>query len=298
MPLLGSHLSIAGGYYKAVEAAAELKMDCVQIFTKNNNQWRGKELSAEDVALFRDAIERTGIRMPCGHDSYLINLASPIDSLWKQSLEAFVVEIERAEALGLVGLVIHPGSRVDSTEEQGLRRIVLAIDEAFKRTRHAAVEIWLETTAGQGSSLGHRFEHLRAILDGVKEHYRLGVCIDSCHVFAAGYPLAAPEDYRATLAQFDSIVGLRWVRAFHLNDSKRELGSRVDRHEHIGKGHLGREAFRNILNDPRFAAIPMYLETRKGIVNGRSLDAINLAALRRLMKPKPAGRKTGKAPKL
>jgi deoxyribonuclease IV len=286
MPLLGSHLSIAGGYYKAVEAAAELKMDCVQIFTKNNNQWKGKTLSPEDVALFRDAIERTGIRMPCGHDSYLINLASPTESLWRQSLDAFVIEIERAEALGLVGLVIHPGSCVGSSETEGLGRIVLAIDEAFKRTSRAQVQIWLETTAGQGSSLGHRFEHLRAILDGVKESHRLGVCIDSCHIFAAGYPLASPGDYQATMEQFDAIVGLRWVRAFHLNDSKRELGSRVDRHEHIGKGHLGREAFRNILNDPRFAAIPMYLETRKGTVNGRSLDAMNLAVLRRLMKPR------------
>jgi deoxyribonuclease-4 len=298
MPLLGSHLSIAGGYYKAVEAAAELKMDCVQIFTKNNNQWKGKPLAPEDVAQFRDAIERTGIRMPCGHDSYLINLASPVESLWKQSLDAFVIEIERADALGLVGLVIHPGSCVDSTEEQGLRRIILAINEAFARTKQAKVEIWLETTAGQGSSLGHRFEHLRAILDGVKERQRLGVCIDSCHIFAAGYPISTPADYAATFAQFDAIVGLSWVRAFHLNDSKRELGSRVDRHEHIGKGHLGREAFRNILTDPRFAAIPMYLETRKGFVDGRSLDAMNLATLRQLMKPKPAGRKSGKAPKL
>jgi deoxyribonuclease-4 len=298
MPLLGCHLSIAGGYYRAVEAAAALKMDCVQIFTKNNNQWKGKPLSAEDVSLFRDAIERTGIRMPCGHDSYLINLASPTESLWKQSLEAFVIEIERADALGLAGLVIHPGSYVDSSEEEGLQRIVAAIDEAFGRTPQATVEIWLETTAGQGSSLGHRFEHLRAILDSVIESHRLGVCIDSCHIFAAGYPLSSPEDYRTTLSQFDSIVGLDRVRAFHLNDSKRELGSRVDRHEHIGKGRLGREAFRNILTDPRFAAIPMYLETPKGTANGRSLDAMNLAALRRLMKPKVASGKTGKARKV
>jgi deoxyribonuclease-4 len=298
MPLLGCHLSIAGGYYKAVEAAAALRMDCVQIFTKNNNQWKGKTLSLEDVAVFRDAVERTGIRMPCGHDSYLINLASPTESLWRQSLEAFVVEIERAEALGLVGLVIHPGCRVESSEEEGLRRIILAIDEALMRTPLAKVQIWLETTAGQGSSLGHRFEHLRAILDGVKESHRLGVCIDSCHIFAAGYPLSAPEDYRATLGQFDAIVGLDRVRAFHLNDSKRDLGSRVDRHEHIGKGRLGREAFRNILTDPRLAALPMYLETPKGTVNGRSLDAMNLATLRRLMKPKIASAKTGKARKV
>src|SRR5580704_10055191 len=165
MPLLGSHLSIAGGYYKAVEAAAALKMDCVQIFTKNNNQWKGKALSGEDVALFRDAIERTGIRMPCGHDSYLINLASPTESLWKQSLEAFVIEIERANVLGLVGLVIHPGCCVESSDEEGLRRIIAAIDEAFARTKNTTVQVWLETTAGQGSSLGHRFEHLRAILE-------------------------------------------------------------------------------------------------------------------------------------
>lgn len=293
MPLLGSHLSIAGGYYKAVEAAAALKMDCVQIFTKNNNQWRGKPLSAEDIALFREAIERTGIRMPCGHDSYLINLASPVESLWKQSLEAFVVEIERADALGLVGLVMHPGCYVDSSEEEGIARIVRAIDEALDRTPNAAVQIWLESTAGQGSSLGHRFEHLRAILDGVKESRRLGVCLDSCHVFAAGYPLSEPADYRSTLDQFDAVVGLDWVRAFHLNDSKRELGSRVDRHEHIGKGRLGREAFRNILTDPRFADLPMYLETPKGTENGRSLDAMNLATLRRLMKPQAAASKTG-----
>jgi deoxyribonuclease-4 len=298
MPLLGSHLSIAGGYYKAVDAAAELKMDCVQIFTKNNNQWRAKPLSAEDVAQFRFAIERTGIRMPCGHVSYLINLASPTEALWKQSLESFVVEIERAEALGLVGLVMHPGSSVDSSEEEGLRKIILAFDEALKRTKGAAVQIWLETTAGQGSSLGHRFEHLRAILDGVKERHRLGVCVDSCHIFAAGYPLSSRDDYQATFDQFDAIVGLKWIRAFHLNDSKRELGSRVDRHEHIGKGHLGREAFRNILNDPRFAALPMYLETRKGTVDGQSLDAMNLAVLRRLLKPSTASRKTGKARKL
>src|SRR5580704_7170851 len=298
MPLLGSHLSIAGGYYKAVEAAAELKMDCVQIFTKNNNQWKGKTLAPEDVTLFRDAIERTGVRMPCGHDSYLINLASPVESLWRQSLDAFVIEIERAEALGLVGLVIHPGSRVESTEEQGLRQIILAINEAFARTKRARVQIWLETTAGQGSSLGHRFEHLRAILDGVQERHRLGVCIDSCHIFAAGYPLSSPDEYAATFAQVDAIIGLSWVSAFHLNDSKRDLGSRVDRHEHIGKGHLGREAFRSILNDPRFAALPMYLETRKGFVDGQSLDAMNLATLRRLVKPKSGGRKSGTAPKL
>ena len=282
MPLLGSHLSIAGGYYKAVETAAELRMDCVQIFTKNNNQWKAKPLSDDDVSRFRETVVRTGIRMPCAHDSYLINLASPDESLWSKSLEAFVIELERAEALGLAGVVMHPGSCVGACEEDGIARVVTALDRRIERTKAFSVEIWVETTAGQGSSLGHRFEHLRAILDGLGTSPRVGICVDSCHLFAAGYPLSLPRDYAATMRQFDEIVGLDRIRAFHLNDSKRELGSRVDRHEHIGKGHLGRDAFRNILTDRRFAGIPMYLETPKGFVDGRSLDARNLAILRRL----------------
>jgi deoxyribonuclease IV len=285
MPLLGAHQSIAGGYYKAVEAAAALRMECVQIFTKNNNQWNAKPLSEEDVKTFREALVTTGIRMPCAHDSYLINLASPQESLWTKSLDAFVIELERAEALGLAGLVMHPGSAVGACEEEAIDRIVAALASALVKTKGFAVEIWLETTAGQGSSLGHRFEHLRAILDGLAMNPRVGVCVDSCHLFAAGYPLTKPDDYAATMARFDEIVGLKRIRAFHLNDSKREFGSRVDRHEHIGKGHLGREAFRNILNDARFEGIPMYLETPKGVVNGRSLDARNMATLRKLAGP-------------
>jgi deoxyribonuclease-4 len=295
MPLLGSHLSIAGGYFKAVDAAAELGMDCVQIFTKNNNQWRAKPLSEDDVRLFRDALERTGIRMPCAHDSYLINLASADDALWEKSLDSFVIELERAESLGLMGVVMHPGACVGCSEEEGIARVIAAFDRALEKTEGSKVEIWVETTAGQGTSLGYKFEHLRAIIDGVQSNRRLGVCIDSCHLLAAGYPLTKPAEYQATMSQFEKVVGTKWVRAFHLNDSKRELGSRVDRHEHIGKGHLGREAFRNILNDARFAKTPMYLETPKGVVNGKSLDAQNLATLRRLMGPKakaPQNRKS------
>lgn len=290
MPLLGAHQSIAGGYYKAVETAAGLGMDCVQIFTKNNNQWKGKPLTDVDISLFRESVVRTGMRMPCAHDSYLINLASPDETLWARSLEAFVIELQRAEALGLAGVVMHPGSCVDSSEEQGIARVVSGLAQAIDQTSGYAVEIWVEATAGQGSSLGYRFEHLRAILDGLAMHPRVGVCVDSCHLFAAGYPLSLPADYAATMRQFDEIVGLDRIRAFHLNDSKRELGSRVDRHEHIGKGHLGREAFRNILSDTRFAGIPMYLETPKGTAGGRSFDAMNLAILRRLSarRAKPA----------
>ena len=282
MPLLGAHQSIAGGYYKAVETAAELGMDCVQIFTKNNNQWKGKPLTDVDINLFREAVARTGIRMPCAHDSYLINLASPDEALWTRSLDAFVVELERAEALGLAGVVMHPGSCVGASEEDSIARVVNGLAKAIDQTDGDSVEIWIEATAGQGSSLGHRFEHLRAILDGLEMHPRVGICIDSCHLFAAGYPLSLPSEYAETMRQFDEIVGIDRIRAFHLNDSKRELGSRVDRHEHIGKGHLGREAFRNILNDKRFAGIPMYMETPKGTANGRSFDATNLATLRRL----------------
>jgi deoxyribonuclease IV len=282
MPLLGAHQSIAGGYYKAVETAAELGMDCVQIFTKNNNQWKGKSLTDVDINLFREAVARTGIRMPCAHDSYLINLASPDDTLWTRSVDAFVVELDRAEALGLAGVVMHPGSCVGASEEDSIARVVNGLAKAIDQTDGDSVEIWIEATAGQGSSLGHRFEHLRAILDGLEMHPRVGICIDSCHLFAAGYPLSLPSEYAETMRQFDEIVGIDRIRAFHLNDSKRELGSRVDRHEHIGKGHLGREAFRNILNDKRFAGIPMYMETPKGTANGRSFDATNLATLRRL----------------
>lgn len=302
MPLLGAHMSIAGGYYKAVDAAAELGMDTVQIFTKNNNQWQGKPLTDPEIAAFREAIERAGLKSPCAHDSYLINLASPDDALWKKSIDAFVIELERAEALGLAGVVMHPGSFVTSTEQEGLDRIVVALKESLDRTAKANVQIWLETTAGQGSNLGHRFEHLQYLLQNVGTGKRMGVCVDSCHIFAAGYPVTTPEEYAATFAEFDRTIGVKQIRAFHLNDSKRELGSRVDRHEHIGRGCLGLEPFRHILNDERFANLPMYMETPKGEENGKNLDSINLRQLRHLASTpegmsKSAGKpKAGKTP--
>jgi len=282
MPLFGSHLSIAGGYFKAVETAGALGLQTVQLFTKNNNQWAGKPLTDEDVRLFREAIARTGIQRPCAHDSYLINLASPDDILWQKSLDALVHELERAEALGLEGVVMHPGSFVTSSEEEGLQRIVTGIDEAHRRTKGFRCQYWLETTAGQGSNLGHRFEQIAAILNRVQETARLGVCIDTCHIFAAGYPLQTPQEYAATMEEFDQIIGIDRVRAWHLNDSKKPLGSRVDRHEHIGEGFLGLEPFRHLVNDVRFAQLPMYLETEKGERDGVNLDAMNLATLNSL----------------
>lgn len=281
--LLGSHLSIAGGYYKAADTAAALGMATVQIFTKNNNQWQGKPLTDDDVRRFREAVDRAGLQRPCAHNSYLINIASPDDVLWEKSVDALVDEVQRAERLGLAGVVMHPGSSVKSTPEEGLQRIVAGLDEAHRRTQGVQVELWLETTAGQGSCLGWRFEELGQLLAEVQESERLGICLDTCHIFAAGYGLQAAEDYAATFDAFDKLIGLDRLRAFHLNDSKKPQGSRVDRHEHIGEGHLGLEPFRHLLNDPRFVDRPMYLETEKGERDGEDLDAINLRTLRGLI---------------
>jgi deoxyribonuclease IV len=286
LPLLGSHLSIAGGYYKAVDAATELGMDTVQIFSKNNNQWKGKPLSDEDIRLFREAIERGGIQTPCAHNSYLINISSPDDVLWQKSVEALVDELQRAEALGLDGVVMHPGSFVSSSEAEGLQRISTALDQVHRATKGFRCQLWLETTAGQGTNLGHRFEQIATILETVTASDRLGVCVDSCHIFAAGYPLQTPDEYAATMAEFDRTIGVDRICAWHLNDSKKPLGSRVDRHEHIGEGCLGLEPFRHILNDPRFDQIPMYLETEKGERDGENLDAINLRTLKSLIAPR------------
>jgi len=282
MPILGSHLSITGGYFKAVERAAAVGCACVQIFTKNNNQWRGKPLLPEDRARFQTALAEHKIVAPLAHNSYLINLGSPDDDLWQKSLEAMIVEMERAHELGIPYVVAHPGAFTTSTEEEGIARIIQAIDEIHRRTPQVASQILLETTAGQGSCLGWRFEHLAEILSGVREHQRLGVCFDTCHVFAAGYPLGTPAEYKQTMKTFDEQVGLARIKAFHLNDSKKELGSRVDRHEHIGEGKLGLEPFRLLLADKRFKDVPMYLETEKGERDGVDLDVMNLATLRGL----------------
>jgi deoxyribonuclease-4 len=284
MPYLGAHMSIAGGYYRAVEAAQALGMEACQLFTKNSNQWRARPLTPEDIQAFQTARRGSGLKKLIAHDSYLINLASPNDELFRKSVEAFVVEVQRAEALGLDGVVTHPGAYVDSSEEAGLRRLAQALDEVHGRCPGYKVRILLETTAGQGTCLGCRFEHLAGIIAQVKESDRLGVCLDTCHVFAAGYPLAPARLYRQTLREFDAVIGLDRLEAFHLNDSQKPLGSRVDRHAHIGRGELGLEPFRLLVNDPRFRRHPMLLETPKGEENGQDLDALNLATLRGLMK--------------
>ena len=283
MPLFGAHMSIAGGYYKAVLAAKEQSCEAVQIFTKNNNQWAAKELAPEDIRLFRQTLLDSPLQSTLAHDSYLINLASPDDFLYRRSVDAFIIEMHRAEALGLHYLVTHPGSTVNGDDQAGLIRVARALDEVHASCPKFKVMILLETTAGQGTSLGHRFEHLAAIIDMVKNPDRLGVCVDTCHIFAAGYPLAPEKDYRATLQTFDKLIGLDRLRAFHINDSRKPLGSRVDRHAHIGQGCLGLEAFRLLVNDRRFRRHPMILETPKEGDNGEDLDARNLQTLRALV---------------
>jgi deoxyribonuclease-4 len=296
MPLFGAHMSIAGGLHKALELAQAHGCQTVQLFTASPQNWavqpspRGKttfrsarELTLEEVQSFRRTLRKSRLRQPISHDSYLINLASPEDSLYRRSIEALVVEMQRAEQLGLRYLVIHPGSPVDAGEEAGLARIASALDQVQRRCPGYRVQILLETTAGQGSSLGHRFEHLARLLALVAEPQRYGVCFDTCHVFAAGYALAPEAEYRATMRAFDKVVGLSRLRVFHLNDSLKPQGSRIDRHAHIGQGCLGLEPFRLLVNDPRFRNRPMVLETPKEGPDGDAMDAINLATLRGLV---------------
>ena len=283
MAILGIHASIAGGYHKAVERAHLCGGDCVQLFTKNNAQWRAKDITRQDAEKFRQTLAELGLSHPIVHDSYLINPASPDRALWRRSVNALVAELRRAEILGVSYVITHPGSYTTSSEDQGLRQIVRALDEIHRRTERIEARCLLETTAGQGTSLGWRFEQLAAILDGVEQPDRLGICFDTCHVFAAGYPLGTEKEYRSTMRALDRSVGLKRIKAFHLNDSRRELGSRVDRHAHIGRGRMGLESFRRLLADRRFRKIPMYLETPKGKEKGVDFDAINLKTLRRLI---------------
>lgn len=283
MAILGAHMSIAGGYYKAANAAAEAGCDCVQLFTKNNNQWRAKELTDADAERFRAKLDEHGITHPISHDSYLINMASPNDELWKKSIDAFVIELQRAGKLGIPYVVAHPGAFTTSSEEAGIARIVEALDEVHRQTPDVPARCLLETTAGQGSNLGWRFEHLADIMAGVAEPDRLGVCFDTCHVFAAGYPMGTEKEYKATMKTVNQTVGVKQIKAFHMNDSLKPLGSRVDRHAGIGRGELGLEPFRWLMNDRRFKKVPMYLETPKGEENGELLDVINLRVLRGLI---------------
>ena len=272
---------------------AAVNFETVQLFTKNNNQWNAPALSAEQIASFRLALDETGIVDPIAHTSYLINLGSPDDSLWHKSIDAMTVEVERCGLLGIADLVVHPGSHMGAGEEAGVVRIAAALDEVLGRTASLGVTIDLETTAGQGTNLGYRFEQLQDILQRVAQPERLGVCVDTCHIFAAGYSMETLEEYDETIDRLDRSVGLGRLRVWHLNDSCRERGSRVDRHAGIGAGKMGLEPFRHLVNDPRFHDLPLILETPKGIEDGEDLDARNLEILVQLVRPARGRRKRG-----
>ncbi|HEV8336833.1 MAG TPA: deoxyribonuclease IV [Candidatus Polarisedimenticolia bacterium] len=278
---LGSHISIAGGVDRAVLRGKTVGCEALQIFVKSSNQWRAAPFRAGEAERFAANLRMTGLGPVIAHDSYLINLCSPDDALWEKSIQAFAVELERCETLGIPYLVTHPGCHMGSGERAGLARLSRGIDRVHAKYPSHRVKILLETTAGQGSGLGHRFDHLGAVLKAVDDPARVGVCLDTCHVFAAGYDLRTASSYARTLEEFDSRVGTSKLQAIHLNDSKRELGSRVDRHEQIGKGHLGIEAFRLLLVDSRLQDVPMVLETPKG--PDYAEDKVNLALLRSLI---------------
>ena len=282
-------MSIAGGVSKAVERAVVHGCEALQIFCKNANQWVGKPIDPDEIVRFRQRTDETGLQPVVSHASYLINLATSLPLLRQQSIAAFIDELDRAESLGLRGVVIHPGTCTAGTEADALRLIAKAIAAAFKARPHQKVKVLLEHTAGQGRTVGHRFEHLAAILTHLNGSSRVGVCLDTCHLLASGYNISDPSGYDDTFEAFERLVGFDRLEVFHGNDSKKPCGSRVDRHEHIGQGCLGLEPFRRLINDPRFADLPILLETEKTSRTTRPssievdpLDAKNLSTLRAL----------------
>jgi deoxyribonuclease-4 len=280
--LLGAHMSISGGAFNAPLAGKKATCDTIQIFTKSSNQWRAKPLGDEEISRFFEEQKSTGVTVACAHDSYLINLASPDAELYNKSIDAFGIELERCAVLQIPNLVMHPGSHVGSGEEAGLKRIAESFNKLFNRLSDNKTVVCLETTAGQGTNLGYRFEQLAQIMEMVEDKDRMGICLDTCHIYAAGYPLKDEKEYKATIKEFDTILGLERLKVIHLNDSKKSFGSKVDRHEHIGQGELGLEPFRHLLNDRRMAKIPMILETPKG--EELLEDIENLKILRSLVK--------------
>ncbi|MFY9140506.1 MAG: deoxyribonuclease IV [Thermacetogeniaceae bacterium] len=278
----GAHMSIAGGLDQAVWRGQKAGCDTIQLFVKNANRWKAKDLTEKDISDFQQALRETGIEPVVAHNSYLINLASPDEDLWLKSLEAMVVEVERCSSLGIPYLVMHPGAHSGAGEEVGLARITNALNEIIKQTENSQVMLLLETTAGQGSVLGGRFEHLAELISNCFYPERLGVCLDTCHIFAAGYDLRTAEACEKTFREFDEFIGFDKLKAIHVNDSKAELGSHRDRHEHIGMGQIGLEGFRWLVNNPLLNPLPMLLETPKGTDLKEDMD--NLSLLRSLIK--------------
>jgi deoxyribonuclease-4 len=275
-------MSISGGVHTAHERGMRIGCTTIQLFTKNNTQWRSKPLSREDIERYKQLERESSIQPVVAHSSYLINLCAKDRQTLKKSREAFRDELSRCGVLRVPYFIFHPGAHVGQGEEAGIKLIAESLNVLHDETRGYRVKTVLETTAGQGTALGYRFEHLRKIIDLVERKERLGVCVDTCHVFAAGYDVSSERGYEKTFEEFDSIIGLKRLVVFHVNDSKRELGSRVDRHEHIGKGRIGTIAFRLLMNDPRFVNIPKILETPKA--EDMHEDVMNMRRLRRFLR--------------
>ncbi len=279
--LLGAHTSIQGGVSASIPLAEKLGFSAMQIFTKNNNRWSAPPLKEEEAEKFKAELSKTGIKFVMAHDSYLINLGAPSDEMFNKSVDAMVDELERCEMLGIPQLNFHPGAHLGEGEDFGVSRIAQALNIIHDRTPGFKVKSMIELTAGQGTAIGYKFEHARDIIALVSEQERMSVCIDTAHIFAAGYDIKDPEKYEGVIADFDKIIGLDRLQAFHFNDSKKPLGSRVDRHENIGDGFIGLEGFRNLLNDKRLLHIPKILETPKGKEQLEDLE--NLRRLRELI---------------
>ena len=277
----GAHMSTGGGVWRALQRGAEINCQIVQIFVKNNMQWFGKPYAPTDLALYANELAATKLAVVFGHTGYLINLGAAPGPNRDNSIKSLIQEINLASSLGVPFLVLHPGAHLGAGEEHGIKQIVAGLNEVFRATKKLPVRIALENTAGQGSCLGCDIAHLAAVFDRVDEPKRLGVCLDTAHFFAAGYDIRTPKGWDAAIKQVEDLIGIEQVLAFHLNDSKTDLGSRVDRHEHIGKGKIGREAFRHIVNDPRFRSHPGCLETPKS--KDLHEDVENLAMLRSLI---------------
>jgi len=279
--LLGAHMSIAGGLHRALERGRAVGCSVVQIFLKNQMQWKARPLTEADVRLWKAARRATGIRTAFAHASYLVNLGTPVDAEWRHAIAAFHDELERAEALGLPFVVIHPGSHKGAGLEAGLARVAAALDELTRRTAGYRVRIVLENTAGAGDTMGRTFRELAALLEGARVAERVGVCLDTCHLFAAGYDIRRRAGYERVMAECERVLGVSTIRAFHLNDARAGLGSGLDRHGHIGQGQLGLAPFRFLLNDLRWRRVPKALETPKE--PEPAADIANLRTLRRLI---------------
>jgi len=267
--------------HHAIAEALRLRMDVVQVFVKNQRQWRATRLQPDDLDRWHELRATPGFGPVVAHAKYLINLASGDDTLWEKSRQAFAKELCRCQTLAIPCLVVHPGAAGEQSPQQAVARVAKALDRIFDEHRDLTTMPLLEATAGQGTTLGSSFEQLGEIIELLREPQRVGVCIDTCHVFAAGYDIRDPDEYEAMIVAVDREVGLDRVHCWHLNDSKTELGSHVDRHEHIGRGHIGSPGFRNLLADPRFDGVPMILETPKGLdPKGKEWDRVNLRRLR------------------